>query len=138
MNDLSTKVIEKYIPIKVDKTDSGSAIAAFVEKTNFPELYSWDFIKKLKAMTKLPVLLKGILTKEDAELCLHHNIDGILVSNHGARQLDGVPATVRICTSPGVYTSKFKSKNKHSDSFFCYVSKKKFVFLFDNIFLNID
>ena len=35
------------------------------------------------------------MTREDAEKCLEHDIQGILVSNHGGRQLDGVPATVR-------------------------------------------
>jgi isopentenyl diphosphate isomerase/L-lactate dehydrogenase-like FMN-dependent dehydrogenase len=40
------------------------------------------------------VLVKGILTAEDAELAVEHGADGIIVSNHGGRQLDGVPATI--------------------------------------------
>ena len=46
-------------------------------------------------MTKLPVILKGILTAEDARLAVQHGVDGIIVSCHGGRQLDTVPATVR-------------------------------------------
>lgn len=44
--------------------------------------------------TKLPVILKGILTKEDALLAIEYGCKGIIVSNHGARQVDGVPATI--------------------------------------------
>ena len=42
----------------------------------------------------LPLLLKGILTAEDARLAVEHGVDGIVVSNHGGRQLDGVPAGI--------------------------------------------
>ena len=56
---------------------------------------TWESIDWLREVTKLPILLKGILTAEDAEEVLKHNIQGIIVSNHGGRQLDGVPATVR-------------------------------------------
>ena len=40
------------------------------------------------------MILKGILTAEDAREAVKHNVKGIIVSNHGGRQLDGVPATV--------------------------------------------
>ncbi|PVV00732.1 hypothetical protein BB560_004880 [Smittium megazygosporum] len=55
---------------------------------------SWDSIKWIKANTKLPVLAKGILSPEDAKLAVEAKIDGIIVSNHGGRQLDSVPATI--------------------------------------------
>jgi len=42
----------------------------------------------------LPVLLKGVLTAEDARLAVEHGAAGVVVSNHGGRQLDGVPATI--------------------------------------------
>ena len=57
---------------------------------------TWDTIDWLRGVTKLPIILKGILTAEDTEEAIKHNIQGILVSNHGGRQLDGVPATVSI------------------------------------------
>lgn len=44
--------------------------------------------------TKLPIILKGIITKEDAILASKTGCKGIIVSNHGARQLDSVPATI--------------------------------------------
>ena len=55
---------------------------------------TWETIDWIRRITRLPILLKGILTAEDAEEALKHDVQGIIVSNHGARQLDGVPATV--------------------------------------------
>ena len=49
-----------------------------------------------RSVTKLPIILKGILTAEDARLAIQHGVDGIIVSSHGGRQLDTVPATVSI------------------------------------------
>ena len=45
-------------------------------------------------MSGLPVLVKGVLTREDAVLACEHGAAGIVVSNHGGRQLDGVSATI--------------------------------------------
>ena len=42
----------------------------------------------------MPILLKGILTAEDALLAIEHGVDGIIVSNHGGRQLDGAIASI--------------------------------------------
>ncbi|KXJ29899.1 Hydroxyacid oxidase 1 [Exaiptasia diaphana] len=55
---------------------------------------TWDIISWVKSITKLPVILKGILTAEDAKLAVQHGADAIIVSNHGGRQLDGVLATI--------------------------------------------
>jgi len=55
----------------------------------------WDTLRWVKSFTTLPVVVKGILTGEDAKLAVQHGVDGIIVSNHGGRQLDGVLATVR-------------------------------------------
>jgi glycolate oxidase len=48
----------------------------------------WKLVEKLKRAVKLPLMLKGIQTAEDAELCVQHGVDIIYVSNHGGRQLD--------------------------------------------------
>jgi len=55
---------------------------------------TWETVRELRAMTKLPIVLKGILTAEDAQLCLENGVSGIIVSNHGARQLDHVGGTI--------------------------------------------
>jgi isopentenyl diphosphate isomerase/L-lactate dehydrogenase-like FMN-dependent dehydrogenase len=51
---------------------------------------TWDIIGWLRNQTNLPLLVKGVLTAEDAELAVANGVDGIVVSNHGGRQLDGV------------------------------------------------
>jgi isopentenyl diphosphate isomerase/L-lactate dehydrogenase-like FMN-dependent dehydrogenase len=48
----------------------------------------WQLVEKLKRAVKLPLMVKGIQTAEDAELCVRHGVDIIYVSNHGGRQLD--------------------------------------------------
>ncbi|KAK7153960.1 hypothetical protein R3I94_007350 [Phoxinus phoxinus] len=55
---------------------------------------SWKDVGWLQSITRLPIIIKGILTKEDAELAVEHGVQGIIVSNHGGRQLDGGPATI--------------------------------------------
>jgi 4-hydroxymandelate oxidase len=54
----------------------------------------WDDLDRLRAHTTLPVLLKGVLHPEDARIAVERGVDGLLVSNHGGRQLDTVPATI--------------------------------------------
>ena len=55
---------------------------------------TWDDVEWLRSVTSLPIVMKGILTAEDAALCVERGIEGIIVSNHGGRQLDTVPATI--------------------------------------------
>jgi lactate 2-monooxygenase len=49
----------------------------------------WDDVAFLRETTRLPILLKGILHPDDARRALDHGVDGIVVSNHGGRQVDG-------------------------------------------------
>ncbi|MBV2354921.1 alpha-hydroxy-acid oxidizing protein [Streptomyces sp. J2-1] len=60
-----------------------------------PEL-NWEHVDRLRRTTDLPILLKGVLHPEDARLAVRHGVDGLLLSNHGGRQLDTVPATVEL------------------------------------------
>jgi isopentenyl diphosphate isomerase/L-lactate dehydrogenase-like FMN-dependent dehydrogenase len=55
---------------------------------------TWETFRELRAATKLPIVLKGILTGEDTELAVEHGASGVIVSNHGARQLDHVGGTL--------------------------------------------
>ena len=79
-------------------SDKDSGLAAYVKNLIDPSL-SWKDIDWLRTITSLPILLKGVLTKEAAIEAVKHGIGGIIVSNHGARQLDGVTSTV----SPSMY-----------------------------------
>ncbi|KAM4054465.1 FMN-dependent dehydrogenase [Hirsutella rhossiliensis] len=58
--------------------------------------FTWDFYKKLKTMTDLPIILKGIMTVEDARIAVQNNVSGIILSNHGGRQLDGAPSSLEV------------------------------------------
>ena len=49
----------------------------------------WAIVARLRAMTRLPIVLKGITHPDDARLALDQGVDGIVVSNHGGRQVDG-------------------------------------------------
>jgi len=76
-----------------------SIIDGVVNNIYHPTL-CWDNILELKRRTSLPVVLKGILDPEDAKQAIDAGIDGIIVSNHGGRQLDG--AIAAIDALPGV------------------------------------
>lgn len=57
---------------------------------------TWETLDWIRSLTSLPIILKGILTAEDAELAVQHQVAGIIVSNHGGRQLDSVPPTIEV------------------------------------------
>lgn len=49
---------------------------------------SWDDMNWLRSVTSLPIILKGIMNPKDIQIAIEHNIDAIIISNHGGRQLD--------------------------------------------------
>jgi lactate 2-monooxygenase len=69
------------------------AVQKFTSIYSNPAL-TWRDLAFLRQHTKLPVLLKGILHPDDAALAIDHGIDGIIVSNHGGRQVDGSISTI--------------------------------------------
>jgi len=56
----------------------------------------WNYLEWLVSNTTLPVVVKGIMTKEDAQLCIEHGAKAIIVSNHGGRHLDTTFATIEV------------------------------------------
>ncbi|MDE3196602.1 MAG: alpha-hydroxy-acid oxidizing protein [Acidobacteriota bacterium] len=58
--------------------------------------YEWKFFTDLRPFVKMPIIAKGILTAEDAKMCLEHGVDGVYISNHGGRSLDYDPATLEV------------------------------------------
>ncbi|MDJ0818228.1 MAG: alpha-hydroxy acid oxidase [Desulfobacterales bacterium] len=70
-----------------------SGLAAYVAWQFDPTL-NWKDVDWLCAKSKIPVLLKGVLHPADARMAIDHGAAGVIVSNHGARQLDTVPATI--------------------------------------------
>lgn len=59
-----------------------------------PAVITWQTVEWLRSLTTLPIVLKGIVTREDAQLAVAHGVDGIIVSNHGGRQLDSTIASI--------------------------------------------
>ncbi|CAN6707651.1 unnamed protein product [Malus baccata var. baccata] len=85
---------EGLISTEVD-SDEGSNLEAFAKGT-FDASLCWEDIGWLKSITNLPILIKGVLTHEDARKAMEVGVAGIVVSNHGARQLDYTPATISV------------------------------------------
>lgn len=83
---------------------SGFSLPSHLRKANFQDedvakgnvFVTWESLDWLCSLTPLPILLKGILTAEDAALAVKHKVDGIIVSNHGGRQLDTVAPTIEV------------------------------------------
>jgi 4-hydroxymandelate oxidase len=67
-----------------------TGIAGSGESSNL----SWDSVKRMRDVTRMTIMLKGIVTPEDAELSVQNGIDGILVSNHGGRGEDNGRSTI--------------------------------------------
>src|SRR6516162_2034833 len=59
-------------------------------------IVTWDWIRRLRDTIKMKIVLKGILTREDAKLAADNGIDGIIVSNHGGRVVDSGRATIEV------------------------------------------
>ena len=64
-----------------------------ITNTRAPQM-DWSFVERLKNLTSMRVVLKGIVTHEDATLAVEHGVDGLIVSNHGGRAIDSRRATV--------------------------------------------
>ncbi|CAI0470785.1 unnamed protein product [Linum tenue] len=88
------KNVEGFVSNDVD-AGGGSNLEAYANSTFDPTL-SWKDVAWLKSITSLPILLKGILTHEDALKAVEVGAAGVIVSNHGARQLDYSPATITV------------------------------------------
>jgi isopentenyl diphosphate isomerase/L-lactate dehydrogenase-like FMN-dependent dehydrogenase len=81
---------------RLDKTPQEDPLtAAATMLATFPNLgLTWDDLDWLRQQTKLPLLVKGVLTADDAQRALACGMDGVVVSNHGGRQVDGAVAAL--------------------------------------------
>jgi lactate 2-monooxygenase len=78
---------------KPPEEDLEAAVGKWVLAFSNPSI-SWDKLSFLRDSTELPILLKGILHPDDARLAVEHGMDGVIVSNHGGRQVDGAIGTL--------------------------------------------
>src|SRR5262249_967249 len=79
-----------YGAVRAPEGDSG--LAAYVAELLDPAL-QWKDVAWLRSITKLPVIVKGLVRADDARRAVEHGAAGVVVSNHGGRQLDTSPAT---------------------------------------------
>ncbi|KAJ4755329.1 Peroxisomal (S)-2-hydroxy-acid oxidase [Rhynchospora pubera] len=84
-----------YVDVGPVSGKRGSDLEAFASQTLDPSL-CWNDIEWLRSITSLPIILKGIITADDAIKAVEMGVSGIVVSNHGARQLDYSPATISV------------------------------------------
>lgn len=94
----------ELVPADID-SENGSGIEAFASET-FDSSLSWKDIGWLKSITHLPIMVKGVLTAEDAHKAVEAGVSGIIVSNHGARQLDYSPAPISVLEEVVLAVSK--------------------------------
>ena len=82
--------IRRHWPERVGLRDPRprAAVETFLEVFSRSDL-TWADLGRLREMTTLPILLKGVQHRDDARLALEHGVDGLVVSNHGGRQVDG-------------------------------------------------
>ena len=82
--------------VEIDEgTGQDSTLTAQAASLISPSV-TWDDVDWLRSITSLPVMIKGVLSADDAKIALEHAVAGLVVSNHGARQLDGVPAPIEV------------------------------------------
>ncbi|CAN5914865.1 alpha-hydroxy acid oxidase [soil metagenome] len=79
----------------IDAVAGESGLSAYIARWLDPSL-TWDTIEWLRSITTLPVLVKGIVRADDAVRAVERGVAGIVVSNHGGRQLDAAPATIKV------------------------------------------
>ena len=82
------------LPLPYLKGKDPSVPMTFTEQVQMSPSLTWRDLEWIAAASGMPIVLKGILTREDAALALEHGAAGIIVSNHGGRQLDGVAASL--------------------------------------------
>ena len=70
-------------------------VAAFVRR-EMGGAFTWDEVARYRERWKRPLVVKGILHPADAEKCVALGVDGIVVSNHGGRQVEGLPAPIDV------------------------------------------
>lgn len=80
---------------RVDPVAGDSGLSAYVGTLIEPGL-SWADLEWLRGITRLPVLIKGVVRADDAARAVEHGVAGVVVSNHGGRQLDSSPATAEV------------------------------------------
>lgn len=115
-DDVRAVNVDPAVMGSTHSTEAGTSAIQRHSAERFDPSVTWSDLPWLRARTGLPLLLKGVLTEEDARLAVEQGVDGLIVSNHGGRQLDAalpslaalpavvdaVPASVPVLLDGGV------------------------------------
>jgi 4-hydroxymandelate oxidase len=88
--------LDRDVIATVHSGASGSSAIERHSLEQFDRTITWSDLAWLREQTTLPLVLKGILTAEDARLAVEHGVDAVIVSNHGGRQLDFALSAVEV------------------------------------------
>jgi L-lactate dehydrogenase (cytochrome)/(S)-mandelate dehydrogenase len=88
-------VMKNWAPYASDPNDADSVADLYGSQTPAPEI-KWDTIERMRASWNGALVIKGVLDPADAERCAAIGVDGIIVSNHGGRQLDRAPSALEM------------------------------------------
>jgi isopentenyl diphosphate isomerase/L-lactate dehydrogenase-like FMN-dependent dehydrogenase len=91
-NYFSDPIFRSKLDEPPEKNVRAAALKALEEGNN--QCFSWKELDFIRQQTQLPLLIKGMTHPDDAIIAVEHGVDGIIVSNHGGRQLDGAIATL--------------------------------------------
>lgn len=86
--------MESMVPLVDGPKDTHSLLAYFIRERS--PMLDWATLKRLRKMWKGPMILKGIMTREEASAAADHGMDGVILSNHGGRNLDYAVAPLEI------------------------------------------
>jgi len=88
-------VMKNWAPYASDPNDADSVADLYGSQTPAPEI-KWDTIERMRSSWKGALVIKGVLDPADAEKCAALGVDGVIVSNHGGRQLDRAPSALEM------------------------------------------
>lgn len=89
----------RYFPrqsVERPNLGAGTSVPDMVNRDDFNAAFTWGDLAWLRTITRLPILIKGILDAEDAVLAVENGVDAVYVSNHGGRQLDHAPSSFEV------------------------------------------
>lgn len=93
--DLSNRYFPRH-DVERPNLGPGTSIPDMVHRDDYNAAFTWDDVAWLRTTTRLPILIKGILDREDALLAVENGMDAVYVSNHGGRQLDHAPSSFEV------------------------------------------
>ena len=86
--------VRGFNPAASAQTPSHKPQQGHIFNPMFDPSFNWSDLEWLRSVAKVPVILKGVLTAQDGKRAVEHGADGVIVSNHGGRNLDTVPSTI--------------------------------------------